>query len=124
MKVLAVFAGIFLSLFISTYAQAYLDLSPEEKVLHIEWSYDTSLPNLGGYRLYQDGVQIYEITPYSKLAGDYNVIIPMTGAVAYTLTAWDINGNESVQSEPYYVWPAQVRPDLFPAPAGLRLSET
>jgi len=71
------------------------------KTLHIEWAYDTSFPDLAGYRIYQDGIEVLEISEPATLAADVTLLLenPLTSLI--TMTAFDRFGNESAQSEPY-----------------------
>ncbi|HHK60445.1 MAG TPA: cadherin repeat domain-containing protein [Desulfobacterales bacterium] len=69
--------------------------------MHIEWQYDTSLPGLAGFRIYQDGQLIHEIPDPSTLAAD--ITVTFSGDAAFTMTAYDTDGVESPPSDPYLV---------------------
>lgn len=84
-----------------------------KQTLHLEWSYDTSLPNLAGYYVYQDGGLIDDVDDPSQLAVDIDVEAE-AGEHFFTLSAYDNDGNESAQSEPYLVTIEES--DLLPAP--------
>ena len=71
------------------------------KNMHIEWQYDTSLPGLAGFRIYQDGQLIHEIPDPSILAAD--ITVTFSGDAAFTMTAYDTDGVESPPSDPYLV---------------------
>ena len=71
------------------------------KNMHIEWQYDTSLPGLAGFRIYQDGQLIHEIPDPSTLAAD--ITVTFSGDAAFTMTAYDTDGVESPPSDPYLV---------------------
>ncbi len=71
------------------------------KNMHIEWQYDTSLPGLAGFRIYQDGQLIHQVPDPSALAAD--ITVTFTGDATFTMTAYDTDGVESPPSEPYLV---------------------
>jgi hypothetical protein len=71
------------------------------KTLHIEWAYDTSFPDLAGYRIYQDGIQVLEISDPFALAADVTLLLENPSTSLITMTAFDVYGQESAPSEPY-----------------------
>jgi len=71
------------------------------KTLHIEWSYDTSFPDLAGYRIYRNGMQVLEINNPAILAADVTLVLENPPASSITMTAFDVFGHESAPSEPY-----------------------
>ncbi len=84
-----------LCLFIAMPAEAAV------KTMHIEWDYDTTLPGLAGYRIYQDGVMIHQVTDPTILTAD--ITVTFTGDSNFTMTAFDTDGIESAHSDPYLV---------------------
>ena len=72
------------------------------RTLHLEWSYNTSLPGLAGYRFYHNGAFFGEIDNASYLAADLDVWLT-DGTNSFTLTAFDVDGNESAPSAPFLV---------------------
>ena len=68
----------------------------------MEWSYDTSLPGLEGYRIYHNEAFFGEINGPSFLAADIDVWLT-EGINSFTMTAFDVDGNESAQSDPYLI---------------------
>lgn len=70
--------------------------------LHLEWSYDTSLQGLAGYRIYHNGAFLVEIDDPYSLTADLEVLL-IDGTNNFTMTAFDMEGKESAQSEPYLV---------------------
>ena len=73
-----------------------------EKNLHIEWQYDTTLPGLAGYNIYQDGTLVFTVTDPTLLNTDFTTTFTSDTAV-FTMTAFDVNGVESPPSDPYTV---------------------
>jgi len=73
-----------------------------ERVVHFEWAYDSTVPNLAGYILYQDGVQVSEVTDPAEQSMDLDLVLN-EGTNTFTISAVDIDGHESLQSEPYYL---------------------
>ena len=76
-------------------------VSAAVKNMHIEWQYDTSLPGLAGFRIYQNGTLIHEIADPTALTAD--ITVTFTGDATFTMTAFDTDGLESPPSEPYLV---------------------
>lgn len=74
----------------------------ESKSLHIEWSYDTSLPGLAGYRIYKDGVPVKTVDDKRLLSTDF-VVDMNIGQNNFTMTAFDAVGMESPHSDPFPV---------------------
>lgn len=70
------------------------------RLLHFEWSYDTSLPQLAGYTVYHNGVPIVNVFDPTALMIDSAVILE-SGTNSFTMTAFDGTGNESPHSAPY-----------------------
>lgn len=101
MKILTTLVGIFLSFLLVGEVSACTYWNP--RTLHVEWSYDTSVPGLAGYRIYQDGNLILEIGGPDILSADVYELCLYPGGNYFTMTAYDDNGNESEQSEPYEV---------------------
>ncbi len=68
----------------------------------IMWDYDTSaVPNLAGFRIYdQAGSMLQEINDTTSMHVDFQVSMG-SGPMAYTMTAFDTDGNESPHSAPY-----------------------
>ncbi len=93
------------------------------KQLHFQWNYDISLPGLAGYILYQNGQRLLTINDPATLAIDYTVEVEPGTTVAFTITAFDVNGNESAISAPYSFDVPLVKSNLLPT-ASLTLSTT
>jgi len=72
------------------------------KPIHIEWDYDTSLPNLAGYVINLNNQAIIEITNPSQLSIDHDVLI-QGGQNVFTMTAFDQLGNNSDPSTPFII---------------------
>ncbi len=91
-------------LFFLLLAMLFAGIAPASaavKNMHIEWQYDTSLPGLAGFRIYQDGVMIHEVPDPTALAAD--ITVTFVGDANFTMTAFDTDGVESVHSDPYLV---------------------
>lgn len=95
------FILVFLLIFaISTSAQA----SVINKQLHFEWDYDLSIPeDIAGYKIYQNGQSISTIDEYTTLTLDLNVALKTDTANTFTITAFDMAGDESAHSGPYVI---------------------
>lgn len=73
-----------------------------QKSIHIEWSYDTSVSGLAGYRIYQDGNLVQEID--NPLQSSTDLVAFFTSATSsFAMTAFDSAGNESAPSQPYVI---------------------
>ncbi len=77
-------------------------LAAVEKTLHVEWEYDTSLPGLAGYNIYQDGALVFTVTDPQLLTADFTATF-LSDTAVFTMTAFDVDGNESPPSDPYTV---------------------
>ncbi|MEW6429107.1 MAG: PKD domain-containing protein [Thermodesulfobacteriota bacterium] len=75
-----------------------------EKNLHVEWAYDTSLPGLAGYKIYQEGnaQPVHTVPDPAQLSADFSVTFA-TDTASFTMTAYDAQGIESPHSAPYTV---------------------
>jgi hypothetical protein len=82
----------------NTYTPA---LGTVSKQLHFEWNYDISQPGLAGYILYQNGESLFIINDPTTLSIDDTVNVEPGQTVIFTITAFDVNGNESAISAPY-----------------------
>jgi len=71
------------------------------KQINFEWEYDTTLPELAGYILYQDNQHLHTINDSTSLTIDLSVGLEPGQTTAFTMKAFDINGNESALSAPY-----------------------
>lgn len=92
-----------------------------EKNLHIEWSYDTTLPGLAGYKIYQDGALVQTVSNPALLATD--VTITITADTSFTMTAFDTDNVESPQSAPYLVKYSEVNAAPQAASINITLNE-
>lgn len=72
------------------------------KTLQLQWSYDTSLPGLAGYRIYHDGAFLDEVDDPTAQSVTLDVWLT-DGTNNFTMTAFDVDGNESAQSAPYSI---------------------
>ncbi|MBV5340015.1 MAG: PKD domain-containing protein, partial [Deltaproteobacteria bacterium] len=71
------------------------------KQINFEWEYDTSLSGLSGYILYQDEQHLQTITDKAVLSMDLSVGLEPGHTTAFTMKAFDEDGNESAISAPY-----------------------
>lgn len=71
------------------------------KQINFEWEYDTSVEGLAGYILYQGGKHLHTIRDPKALSVDLNVGLEPGSVVAFTMKAFDVEGNESALSAPY-----------------------
>ncbi|KAF0188362.1 MAG: PKD domain containing, partial [Desulfobulbaceae bacterium] len=71
------------------------------KQINFEWEYDTSLSGLAGYILYQDEQHLQTINDQAVLAIDLSVGLEPGHTTAFTMKAFDEDGNESAISAPY-----------------------
>lgn len=63
--------------------------------VQFEWSYDTTLPGLMGYTIYQEGQPIVNINDPSALSSLQDVYLETGQENIFTITAYDNLGNES-----------------------------
>lgn len=70
--------------------------------LHFEWSYDTTLPDLAGYTIYQNGHPIFDVNDPTVLRTDWTATLE-SGINSFTITALDVFGNTSAHSAPYII---------------------
>jgi len=73
------------------------------KQINFEWEYDTTLPELAGYILYQDNQHLHTINDPASLAIDISVGLEPGQTTSFTMKAFDVNGNESALSVPYFL---------------------
>lgn len=71
------------------------------KRINFEWQYDTDLPGLAGYILYQNGRYLQTIYDPAVLSIDLSVGLEPGKTVVFTMKAFDENGNESALSSPF-----------------------
>lgn len=71
------------------------------KQINFEWEYDTSLPELAGYILYQDGRHLQTIYGPGVQSVDLSVGLTPGRTAVFTMKAFDEDGNESAMSAPY-----------------------
>ncbi|MEW6429109.1 MAG: Ig-like domain-containing protein [Thermodesulfobacteriota bacterium] len=102
-------------------AMTATDAAALEKNLHIEWSYDTSLPGLAGYKIYQDGNLVQTVANPALLATD--VTITITADTNFTMTAFDSENLESPQSAPYLIRYSEINAAPQAAPINITLNE-
>jgi hypothetical protein len=77
-------------------------LGSVNQLLRFSWSYDTSVPDLAGYILYQNSIPIADVHDPTALDIDQEVILE-SGTNSFTMTAFDGTGNESPHSVPYVI---------------------
>jgi PKD repeat protein len=87
------------------------------KTINIKWQYFVSFPDLAGYHIYQNNELIHEIYNPLTLNLDMEVLLE-TGENLFTITAFDIAGNESAKSRPYTIELPEENPsgNLLPLP--------
>lgn len=78
-------------------------LATVSKELHFKWSYDLSIPEIAGYKIYQEGQTISTINEYTTLGVALNVALKTDQANTFTITAFDVGGVESAPSAPLVV---------------------
>lgn len=71
------------------------------KQINFEWEYDTTLPELAGYILYQDDQLLHTIQDPTALSVDLSVGLVPGQRTSFSMKAFDVNGNESALSAPY-----------------------
>jgi PKD repeat protein len=71
------------------------------KQINFQWEYDTNLPELAGYILYQNGRYLHTIHDPAALSVDLSVGLTPGKTTIFTMKAFDENGNESAMSAPY-----------------------
>jgi len=71
------------------------------KQINFQWEYDTDLPGLAGYILYQNGRYLQTIYDPAVLSVDLSVGLRPGKAAVFTMKAFDEDGNESAMSAPY-----------------------
>ncbi|MEJ2690416.1 MAG: thrombospondin type 3 repeat-containing protein [Deltaproteobacteria bacterium] len=101
-RTIPVLIGAFL-LTVAFFSQPLALYGAVAKTLHIEWSYDTSIPGLAGYRIYQNGVRVLEIQNPAAQAADVTLMLSDPPTSIITMTAFDTLGQESAPSAPYPV---------------------
>lgn len=90
---------------VASYCHPLPGFGAVSKTVHIQWSYNTSTPNLAGYRIYQDGVRVLEIDNPATTAVDVTLTLGNTTTSYITMTAIDLLGDESAPSAPYPIPP-------------------
>lgn len=68
--------------------------------IHIDWEYPGSVSNLAGFRLYKEGIQVYEVSNPGARSMDCPVEVN-TDQTSFTITAYLSDGTESAHSSPY-----------------------
>lgn len=71
------------------------------KQINFQWQYDTDLPELAGYVLYQDGRYLQEIHDPAVLSTYLSVGLTPGRSTLFTMRAIDRHGNQSAMSAPY-----------------------
>jgi PKD repeat protein len=71
------------------------------KTINFEWEYDSTVPELAGYILYQNGRYLQTIHNPTVRSIDLSVGLTPGKAEAFTIKAFDENGNESAFSPSY-----------------------
>ncbi|MCK5405102.1 MAG: PKD domain-containing protein, partial [Desulfobulbaceae bacterium] len=71
--------------------------------VRVEWSYDTSMPDLAGYNFYQNGAHIAAISDPTALWADLNVILETGASNIFTMTAFDTAYVETPHSGEYII---------------------
>jgi len=71
------------------------------RTFHFEWSYDTSLPYLAGYRIYQDGQLVLQVSNPKTLAAEIALEVQDPPTSVLTMTVYDVWGRESAPSAGY-----------------------
>lgn len=93
------------------------------KKINFEWEYDSTVPELAGYILYQNGQYLQTIHNPTVRSIDLSVGLTPGKAEAFTMKAFDENGNESAFSPSYRLKvPATVKGNNFLPTAILRTS--
>lgn len=88
--------------------------TPVTKQINFEWEYDTTKLGLAGYILYQNGKVLHTVNSPTTLTVDISVAIEPGKTEVFTMKAFDIDKEESQQSEPYnLVVPTAIRGDNF-----------
>lgn len=73
------------------------------KRLHFEWMYDKNYPSVAGFNIYQNDKAIISIDDHTIVALDLNVDLRTDEANKFTITAFDVGGEESAHSAPYVI---------------------
>lgn len=93
------------------------------KTINFEWEYDSNVPELAGYTLYQNGRYLQTIHNPTVRSIDLSVGLTPGKAEAFTIKAFDENGNESAFSPSYRLRvPTAVKGNNFLPTAILRTS--
>jgi len=93
------------------------------KQINFEWEYDSNVPDLAGYVLYQNGRYLQTIHNPTVQSIDLSVGLTPGKAEVFTMKAFDENGNQSAFSPPYRIKvPASVKGNNFLPTAILRPS--
>ncbi|KAF0189868.1 MAG: PKD domain-containing [Desulfobulbaceae bacterium] len=71
------------------------------KQINFEWEYDSTVPELAGYILYQNGRYLQTIHNPTVQSIDLSVGLTPGKSEAFTMKAFDENGNESAFSPSY-----------------------
>lgn len=84
--------------------------------IKFEWSYDTTLPGLSGYTIYQESQPIANIPDPYALSAELDVYLEVGAENAFTITAYDNLGNVSTPSPPhsFFVPPADETGNIPP----------
>lgn len=93
------------------------------KKINFEWEYDSNVPELAGYILYQNGRYLQTIHNPTVRSIDLSVGLTPGKAEDFTVKAFDENGNESAFSPSYRLRvPSAVQGNNFLPKAILRTS--
>jgi hypothetical protein len=71
----------------------------EVRHVRVTWEYDGSIENVAGFRLYNDGNIICATNDPLSRAMECNPLLE-SGPASFTMTAYDLAGNESAHSSP------------------------
>jgi len=109
--------------FVLVWSFSTLAMATVYKRINFEWEYDTDLPGLAGYILYQNGRYLQTIHDPAVLSIDLNIGLTPGKTTIFTMKAFDVNGNESAMSAPYRLEvPAAVENNNFVPTARLGVS--
>ncbi len=109
--------------FVLVWSAATPAMATVYKRINFEWEYDTDLPGLAGYILYQNGRYLQTIDDPAVLSVDLNIGLTPGEITVFTMKAFDVNGNESAMSAPYRLEvPAAVENNNFLPTARLGVS--
>jgi hypothetical protein len=89
--------------FLLTFSASSAQASVINKQLHFEWKYDLSIADVAGFKIYQNGQSLFTVNDGTTLTLDLEVALESDQDNTFTMTAFDVGGEESAQSVSYII---------------------